>query len=76
MTALVYAGLGDADKTVEWLERAYGERSYYIAALGTLPVFDFLREDARFKNLLERVGLPRRTPERTRPGLTKLLPMN
>jgi TolB-like protein len=69
MTALVYAGLGDADKTIEWLERAYGERSYYIAAAGTLPVFDYLREDARFKSLLERVGLPTQTPDWTRAGL-------
>lgn len=60
MTALVYAGLGDADKTIDWLERAYGERSYYMAATGTLPVFDGLRADARFKSLLERVGLPPR----------------
>jgi DNA-binding winged helix-turn-helix (wHTH) protein/tetratricopeptide (TPR) repeat protein len=62
MTALVYAGLGDADKTIDRLERAYGERSYYMAALGTLPVLDGLEADARFKNLLKRIGRP------TQPG--------
>ena len=60
MSALVYAGLGDADKTLDQLERAYDERSYYMAALGTLPVFDGLQVDARFKSLLKRTGFPSR----------------
>lgn len=58
MSALVYAGLGDADETLDRLERAYQERSYFMPALGTLPVFDGVRADARFQNLLQRIGLP------------------
>ena len=57
MPALVYAGLGDVDNAIARLEMAYDERSYYMSAIGTLPIFDGLREDARFKSLLERVGL-------------------
>lgn len=58
MSALVYAGLGDADKTIDRLERAYAERSIYMTALPTLPIFDWLRTDARFISLLKRVGFP------------------
>lgn len=58
MSALVYAGLGETDETLDRLERAYAERSYFMPALGTLPIFDGVRADARFQNLLQRIGLP------------------
>jgi serine/threonine-protein kinase len=58
MSALVYAGLGDTDETLDRLERAYEERSYYMPALGTLPIFDGVRADARFRSLLQRIGFP------------------
>jgi hypothetical protein len=60
MPALVYAGIGDADKAIDLLERAYGEKSYYMAALGTFPLFDGLQAHPRFKSLLKRVGIPAR----------------
>jgi hypothetical protein len=62
MSALVYAGLGDADETLDRLERAFGERSYYMPALGALPIFDCVKEDARFKSLLQRIGFPDHRP--------------
>lgn len=58
MAALVYAGLGDADETLDRLERAYEEKSYYMPALGTLPVFDGMQADPRFRSLLRRIGFP------------------
>lgn len=58
MSALVYAGLGDADETIDRLERAFEERSYYMPALATVPVFDGVRADARFVSLLRRIGFP------------------
>lgn len=67
MMALPYAGLGDADGTIEWLERAIDARSFYMAALGALPIFDGLRADARFIRLLERIGHPARPSEPHRP---------
>jgi DNA-binding winged helix-turn-helix (wHTH) protein/tetratricopeptide (TPR) repeat protein len=60
LTALVYAGLGDADATIDRLEMAFREKSIYMAGLGTLPVFDDLRRDARFQSLLKRIGFPAR----------------
>ncbi|HEX7316910.1 MAG TPA: winged helix-turn-helix domain-containing protein [Pyrinomonadaceae bacterium] len=58
MSALVYAGLGDADETIDRLERAFEEKSYYMPALATLPIFDGVRADPRFTSLLHRIGLP------------------
>lgn len=55
--ALVYLGLDDRDKTFEWLEKAYEDRSMYIAMIDTDQLFDDLREDRRFVALLNKMGL-------------------
>lgn len=54
----VYIGLGDKDKAFEWLEKAYQERSNFVAYLKVFPILDPLRSDPRFNDLLRRVGLP------------------
>jgi serine/threonine protein kinase/tetratricopeptide (TPR) repeat protein len=56
--ACVYAGLHDKDLAFEWLERAYQERSFFMALLKTETVMDNLRPDPRFKDLLKRMNLP------------------
>jgi tetratricopeptide (TPR) repeat protein len=55
--ALIYTGLGDKDQTFAWLEKAYEERFPYLVLLKVEPVFDSLRSDPRFQDLLRRVGL-------------------
>ncbi|MFN2531845.1 MAG: FlgO family outer membrane protein [Pyrinomonadaceae bacterium] len=58
--AIIYAGLGDKDKTFEWLERAYADRSYYLPVyLTTDARLDYLHLDPRFKDLVRRIGLPK-----------------
>ena len=52
----VYAGLGDRDRTFEWLERAYQEREGILIQLNEDPFFDAVREDSRFTSLIRRVG--------------------
>jgi tetratricopeptide (TPR) repeat protein len=53
----VYIGLGDKDQVFVWLEKAYAERSNYIAYLKVFPMLDSIRSDRRFGNLVGRVGL-------------------
>jgi Tfp pilus assembly protein PilF len=56
--AIVYAGLGEPDHAFEWLDRAWGQRTEALLWLKVQPVFDSLRGDPRFGDLLRRVGLP------------------
>jgi eukaryotic-like serine/threonine-protein kinase len=53
--AVVYAGFRDTDKTLEWLEKAYIERSGRMANLGVHPQFAFLRKELRFQNLVDKM---------------------
>jgi TolB-like protein/Flp pilus assembly protein TadD len=53
--ALVYVGLGDRDRAMMWLNRAYEVR--FKASILLHPVFDPLRPEARFKDLMGRIGL-------------------
>jgi serine/threonine-protein kinase len=52
-----YAALGDRDRAMQWLEKAYSERSSALAYLKIEPLFDPLRADPRFADLVRRVGL-------------------
>jgi tetratricopeptide (TPR) repeat protein len=54
--ALVYVGLGDQDQAISWLNKGYDAR--FKASILLRPAFDPLRSDARFQELLRRVGLP------------------
>jgi tetratricopeptide (TPR) repeat protein len=57
--AIIYIGLGEADQAFQWLERACEERSFsMLMSLKAEPRLDPLRPDARFKDLVRRVGLP------------------
>jgi serine/threonine protein kinase/tetratricopeptide (TPR) repeat protein len=54
--AIVYSGLGDLDQAFEWLDKAYEYRSANMIWLKVEPVWDNLRSDPRFDDLLRRVG--------------------
>jgi tetratricopeptide (TPR) repeat protein len=56
--ALVHAGLGEKDLAFTWLEKALAERSHWLVWLRLDPRWDVIRADARFEQLLGRVGLP------------------
>jgi TolB-like protein/Tfp pilus assembly protein PilF len=55
--AVVYAGLRDADRTFEWLDRARERREPALADLKVDPRFDSVRNDSRFATLLASIGL-------------------
>jgi DNA-binding winged helix-turn-helix (wHTH) protein/tetratricopeptide (TPR) repeat protein len=54
--ALVYAGLVEKDQAFEWLEAAFQEQNPILIALNTEPGFDSIRADARYRDLLLRIG--------------------
>jgi TolB-like protein/DNA-binding winged helix-turn-helix (wHTH) protein len=53
---LIYVGLGDKDQAMIWLNKAYQAR--FNPSILVRPAFDPLRSDARFHDLLRRIGLP------------------
>lgn len=55
---LAYLGLGEYDQAFFWLEEAYKEQSNPLQFLKVFPIFDPIRDDPRFKDLVRRIGLP------------------
>src|SRR5438876_8022488 len=56
--AIIYTGLGDKDQAFAWLEKIYEERSgRELGEVRVNPMFDSLRSDARYTELLRRVKL-------------------
>jgi len=55
---LVYLGLGDIELALDWLEKAYEERSYWLIYIEVDPVLDQLRSNPRFAELLRKVVGP------------------
>jgi len=55
--ALIYAGLGENYQALEALGRAFHERSPWMTKLKVDPRLDALRGEARFTDLVRRVGL-------------------
>jgi TolB-like protein/DNA-binding winged helix-turn-helix (wHTH) protein/Tfp pilus assembly protein PilF len=56
--ANIYAGLGDRESSFLWLERAYDQHSEGMLTLKESPVYNKIRFDPRFADLLRRVGIP------------------
>jgi adenylate cyclase len=56
--ALVYLGLREDDKTLDWLEKAYNEGSIWLGWLKMDPMFDPLRSNPRFQALYKKMNFP------------------
>ena len=56
--ALIYAALGEKDKAFAELEKAFEEHDYLLPRIKVEPFLDPLRSDPRFKELVNRMGLP------------------
>ena len=50
--------VGDKECAFEWLERGFDERDDLMVNLKVEPVFDGIRSDPRFQDLVRRVGIP------------------
>jgi len=55
--ALAYAGLGDCDAAIKYLEKGYENYSMYIYYLTTDPILDPLHSDERFIKLARKMEL-------------------
>jgi DNA-binding winged helix-turn-helix (wHTH) protein/TolB-like protein len=56
---MIYIGLSENDRAFEWLERAYEDRIWHLGVLAADPMFDTLRSDPRFTDLIRRMNLTR-----------------
>ena len=58
-SVLIYVGLGEKDKAFEWLEKAYANRTLGgpLVSIKVDPIFDPLRSDPRYADLLRRMNL-------------------
>ena len=55
--AIIYTGLGDKDKAFEWLEKGVEQRTRLVSRLKSRPMFDPLRSDPRYAELLRAMNL-------------------
>lgn len=53
--AKVYSGLGEKDRAIEWLNKAYQDHSPWLLKLKSDPNFENLRSDQRFQTLIEQI---------------------
>ncbi len=53
-----YLRLGDKEESLKYLEKGYQERDSWMTYMAVDPIWDTLRSDPRFQNLLRRMNLP------------------
>ena len=56
--AKLYARAGDTESALLWLEEAFNTRQPQILHIKAMPVFDDLRSEPAFQDLLRRIGFP------------------
>jgi TolB-like protein/Tfp pilus assembly protein PilF/predicted Ser/Thr protein kinase len=58
--AIIYLGLGDKERSLAFLKEAVDAHAVeiFIDPINKSPIFDSLRSEPRFQNLLRRIGLP------------------
>jgi hypothetical protein len=54
--AFIEVGLGDSAAALDWLERGYRERSFYLVLIDD-PIFEPLRGSPRFEAIVRGIGL-------------------
>jgi hypothetical protein len=52
-----YMRMGEKEKAIKWLQEAYDEHDTELVSLGVEPVFNPIRSDARFHEILSRMKL-------------------
>ena len=59
MIANVYVGTGDWDSAIRWMDVAFNEREPQLAQISSFPIYDPIRSDPRFQDLLRRMNFPK-----------------
>jgi len=54
--AMVYVGLGEKERALDWLEKAYEYRDLILPGLKHDPTWDVLRSEPRFSEVLRKAG--------------------
>jgi TolB-like protein/tetratricopeptide (TPR) repeat protein len=54
--AMIHVGLQEYDEAFAWLEKAFDQRSIWLAYLQVEPQLDPVRDDPRFREVLKRMG--------------------
>jgi tetratricopeptide (TPR) repeat protein len=57
MLSVAYAGMGEADKAVAWLQKAHDEHLSVLTHLKVEPVYDAVRDHPGFRQLMRQAGL-------------------
>ena len=60
--ALIYASINDRDKTFEYLDKAFEEKSNWLVWLKQDPRWVVVSDDPRYQNLVAKVGLLKKNP--------------
>jgi hypothetical protein len=55
---VIYVQLNDKDRAFEWLQKAYEGHEHDLVFANAWPLFDNLRSDPCYQELVRRVGLP------------------
>jgi len=55
----LYTRAGKNDEALDWLEKAFEEHSANVPYLKVDPIFDHLRSEPRFKDLISRLNFPK-----------------
>jgi tetratricopeptide (TPR) repeat protein len=55
--AIVALGAGDTTQALDWLEQGYRQHSFYLWEIGTDPPFFSLRQNPRFRRVVDGMGL-------------------
>jgi tetratricopeptide (TPR) repeat protein len=58
LLAIVYIGLGDIDSAFEWLNYALSMKESFFSWIRGSPIFEVIRKDPRYRDLLKGANLP------------------
>ena len=54
--AIIYTSMGENDKAIQWLQKAYKDHEVEMYWLNVDPLYIPLHNDPRFKDLLSKIG--------------------